>query len=237
MENGRTTSRSALESLHCGQRRQTRSLILNESAMRNVSCHLLRQVFLAMMLLMPLQATLAQGTTSLDAARLAPLADGDANSRLHVIAQLGLSSDPAAIRILEALASEQLLATPEGEILIPTDDGGVWDPLTRSERAAPNDVALVAVNNRLRRAVNGALAAARLFSDDPQARLAAAKRLQQSADASTLPVLLKARSSEKDGEVRRAVDIALATLELKSDDAARRKVAADVLGSSNNGEF
>lgn len=211
---------------------------MNESAkIYGAFKHFGLRLVLAMLLLMPMHLALADGTAKLDASLLASLADGDAGAKLQAITQLGQLSDPAAAQVLKALGSESLLATPQGEVLIRTDAGKALDPLSGLESALPDSAEAIVVNNRLRRAINSALAATDLFSDRPATRLAAAKRMQQSADASVITLLEKARAGETQGEVRDALDIALATSALKSSDPAKRLNAVGILGDSGNGAF
>jgi urea transport system permease protein len=211
---------------------------LNESAKIYGACkHFGLRLVLAMLLLMPMHLALAEESAKVDASLLASLASGDAGAKLQAITQLGQLSDPAAAQVLKALGSESLLATPQGEVLIRTDAGRVRDPLSGLESALPDSAEAIVVNNRLRRAINSALAATDLFSDHPATRVAAAKRMQQSGDASIITLLEKARAGETQGEVRNALDIALATSALKSGDPAKRLNAVRILGDSGNGAF
>ena len=206
--------------------------------MSHVACkHFWRQLVLALLLLIPMHLALAEGAAKLDAALLSPLADGDTNAKLQAISQLGQVSDPAAAQVLNALGSDRLVVTPEGGILVQTGEGRAWDPISGNESALPATVEAITITNRLRRAINSALAATDLFSEDPRARLAAAKRMQQSGDATTVALLKNARSRENDSDVQDALDIALATSALKSADAAQRRNAVGILGSSGNGAF
>lgn len=196
-----------------------------------------RRLVLATLLLIPMYGALAGESATLDAALLAPLADGDTTAKLRVISQLGQLPDPAAAQVLKALASERLLVTPQGDILLLTEDGRAWNPLAQEASAPPAVADTIIINNRLRGAINGALAATELFSDDPRARLAAANRLQNSTDPSTVTLLATARSAETHQDVRRALDLALAVLALKSDGANQRRAAVTLLGDAGNGAF
>src|SRR5690606_12890609 len=115
---------------------------------------------------------------------LAPLADGDTDAKLRVISQLGQLANPRAAQVLEALSSASLHTTPEGRVLIAHDGKPAIDAVTGEELDVPADASTVMINNRLRRAITGALAISQLFSDDAQVRLSAAKRMQQSTDTS-----------------------------------------------------
>src|SRR5690606_38235727 len=138
------------------------------SAMNYVACQKFwRRLVLATLLLIPMYGALAGESATLDAALLAPLADGDTTAKLRVISQLGQLPDPAAAQVLKALAGERLLVTPQGDILLLTEDGRAWNPLAQEASAPPAVADTIIINNRLRGAINGALAATELFSDDP----------------------------------------------------------------------
>jgi len=174
-----------------------------------------------------------------DAAMLAPLAASDTDAKLVAIAALGQLPDPAAARVLEALNTGALFATPAGRVLIgPGSAGGAArDPIDGSTLAMPADASAITINNRLRRAIAGALAASRLFADDVQVRLQAAQRLQSGSDVALLPTLDAAREKEQHPAVREALDIARANLALQSDDPARRRSAAELLGNTESAAF
>ncbi|HEY9270801.1 urea ABC transporter permease subunit UrtB, partial [Achromobacter sp.] len=101
----------------------------------------------------------------------------------------------------------------------------------------PAGAGAISINNRLRRAIETALASSRLYSDQPAERLAAARRLQQTGDPARLPMLEKALTSEKNEAVRDALLIAQANLELKSSDPAKRRHAVELLGGTRNAAF
>ena len=202
----------------------------------------MRSAFLARLLLRLALAWLAGAwmpaatAAGLDPALLAPLADDDTGVRLEAIARLGLEPTPQAAAVLDALGSDRLYAAPDGRLLIDTGAGAV-DAATGQPAALPPEAGTVSVNNRLRRAIAAALAASRLHAPDAAQRLAAAKRLQRGTDATALPMLEKALSEERDGEVRAALEIAVATLQLQSDDPGVRRQAAETLGHSGNAAF
>ncbi|MGP1613673.1 MAG: HEAT repeat domain-containing protein, partial [Pollutimonas bauzanensis] len=196
-----------------------------------------RRAVLVMLMLTLAPCALAAETANIDAALLAPLADGDTGAKLQAISQLGQLPHPMAAQILEALASENLYATPGGRILILLGDKRAMDPVAGEQLDLPADADSIVINNRLRRAITGALAVSQLFSENPQVRLAAARRLQQSGDASTVALIAQALAKETNPDVRAALEIAHASLELKSPDPALRKHAAEALGNTNNGAF
>lgn len=198
--------------------------------------HFLRRSILAWLLAMPLLAAPA-AAAGVDPALLAPLAGDDTDAKLQAIAALGQHPDPLAAAVLQALGNDQLYATADGRVLIGQDDTRATDPVTGAAVDLPADSGTVSINNRLRRAIQAALAGSRLFSDQPEERLSAARRLQQTGDPARLPMLEKALASEKNEAVREALLIAQANLELKSTDPAKRLHAVEVLGETRNAAF
>jgi urea transport system permease protein len=188
---------------------------------------------IAWLLAAPVAAAFGAG---LDTALLAPLAGDETDAKLQAIGQLGQSTDPAAAQVLEALGSDRLYATPDGRVLLDTGKGAL-DPATGHATAMPPDAGPVTINNRLRRAIDGALAESRLHAADPAQRLAAAQRLQQTSQESVLPLIVQALDREKDPQVKSALEIAQANLELQSRDAAVRRHAVQILGRSEHSSF
>ncbi|ARP93929.1 urea ABC transporter permease subunit UrtB [Bordetella genomosp. 13] len=177
------------------------------------------------------------GAEGLDPAMLAPLAGDDTDAKLQAINGLGRLPEPRAAEVLQALGAGQLLATPAGRVLIEREGGQALDPATGEALAQPDDADAVMINNRLRRAISAALATSQLYSKQSAERLAAAQRLQQSSDASRLPLLAQALKRENDPQVRSALEVAQARLQLASDDPAVRRAAAQALGETRNAAF
>lgn len=196
----------------------------------------LRHLLLAWLLALPALAAQA-AAPGVDPALLAPLAGDDTDARLQAIAALGQQPGPGAAAVLQALGNDQLYALPDGRVLIGDGKGQATDPATGTTLPMPAEASGIGINNRLRRAIEAALAGSRLFSDNPQERLTAARRLQQTGDPARLPLLEKALAAEKDAAVRAALEIAQANLELKSADPAVRRHAVDLLGRTDNAAF
>lgn len=175
----------------------------------------------------------------LDAALLAPLAGDDSEARVAAIAALGALPDPGAATVLQALGEDRLYVTAAGRILVGGADAQApaTDPTSGERVALPADAQTISINNRLRRAIQGALAGSQLHAADPAARLAAARRLQQSNDPARLPLIAQALAREQHAEVRAALELAQAKLELASPDASVRRHAVELLGRANNAAF
>jgi urea transport system permease protein len=143
---------------------------------------------------------------ALDRAALEKLAEGSNDEKIEAMGALVAEGDPAAIGVLQQFA--------KGEVEI---DG------KKSE---------VVVNNRLRSAVADSLAALRLLAPDRATRFAAAKELAGGADAKMLPLVKKALDNEGDPEIRPLLEMAQASMQVKSGDKAQRPAAIGLLGGS-----
>jgi urea transport system permease protein len=90
------------------------------------------------------------------------------------------------------------------------------------------------VNNRLRGAVQGALAALKLVSSDRETRFAAVKELAGGAEEAMLPLVNKALEKETDPAIKILLVQIAATLELKSGTKESRIAAIRTLAESSN---
>src|SRR5688572_4434834 len=141
---------------------------------------------------------------------------GDNDAKIAAINAIAATGDPDALALLKSMADGELKVDGEEVIL----------------------------NNRVRRELEGALAALRLVSPDRDARLAAAKSLAGGADASVnpdpvggnprLPLVKKALEKETDPDIRATLGHIAATMELKSADKATRIAAIRTLGESSD---
>ena len=223
--------RPALEPVYPGQRRQAGPL-RETAAMRNAAiARYLRRLLLALFLAWPALPVAAAGVGQ---DLLAPLAGDDTDARLRAIAALGALPGGEGAAVLRALGADQLYAAPDGRVLI-GDGARATDPASGAALELPAGSASIGINNRLRRAIEAALAGA--HAADAGARLAAARRLQQTNDPSRLPLIAQALATERDPTVRAALEIAQARLELQSADPAARRHAVELLGRSDDAAF
>src|SRR5262249_21129886 len=137
------------------------------------------------LLLALLLAAFARPAAALDRAAVEKLAYGDSEERLAAIAAIVAEGDPRALAIFQALADGDLRVTPEqaarGGLIV---KGAEANDAATGDKVAPVPEGLdeVRLNNRLRGAVQGALAALKLGSSDQAVRLAAVKELAGGAD-------------------------------------------------------
>lgn len=190
---------------------------------------------LALLLVLPLQAVSA--AELLDRQVLAGLAGDSNDEKVTSITALGQLSTPAAAKVLAALGDGSVLIASDGTVLLAVGNNQVLNPSTGETSATPSGAQAFTLNNRLRRALQSAQASSELFSTDRNIRLTAAARLQKEADASRAPMIERALESEKDPQVKQALDTALASAAIKSADPKLRLKAVVTLGESKNAIF
>ncbi|MFP3516019.1 urea ABC transporter permease subunit UrtB [Pseudomonas sp. SIMBA_077] len=104
--------------------------------------------------------------------------------------------------------------------------------LQQGQITVDGDVKTLRLNNRLRGLVETALASHQLLAADPKLRLGAAQQLQKSAKPAQLKFLDQQLAAETDSDVRAALSLALANLQLVAPDPAVRLSAVRLLGET-----
>ncbi len=188
----------------------------------------MRLILLAWLALCALAASAA-----LDPATVSKLAFGESDDKVAAVAELVASGDERATPLLKALVDGEV-QTAGKQVLI-VHDGAASDAASGAAvTPLPEAREDVIVNNRLRREVDGALAALKLTSPDRAVRAAALKELSGGADHAMLPLVRKALAKESDPELKARLEDIAAALELKSGDKATRLAAVKLLGNSGN---
>jgi urea transport system permease protein len=167
-------------------------------------------------------------------ADVAALAGADSAAVGAAIERMSGAADPRALPILEALDSGTLRIDANGHPFI-ADGGKVTDALAGNgggATAPSGALSTPAVDNTVRRSLQPALAALRLSSPDPKIRLAAAQELAKRSSDEAIALLRTALAREKDDSVKRAIELALAEVDLDSKDATRRLAAIETIGKS-----
>lgn len=153
------------------------------------------------------------------------------SDKVEAVQALGAFGDGRAVPALKALADGRLV-TVGGKVAI--SDGNA---LTDAASGAPlpaADAERVRVNNRLRGAVQSALAGLQLFSPNPADRLAAAREAAKSPVAGSIPALEKALGTETVSNVKVALRLALVSAQLVGGGNADRLIAIDGLKDSSD---
>jgi urea transport system permease protein len=161
----------------------------------------------------------------------AQLGSDDRKVMQAAIVALGNRDEPAAQRVLEALEAEHLRVSTTGQPLVLDPKSQRWvDTITGHPIGEANGLKQPLVTNTLRRSLTIALAQLRLRSKDPEVRLAAAEVLAAEATPALTPTIRRALGREGDARVRKRLALALAQVDLRSDDRARRLAAVRAVG-------
>ncbi len=164
------------------------------------------------------------------------LAAGDSDARIATLNRLATEPDDQAQALMKAMADGAVKVLGE-QVLIVADDGSTTNAVTGAAVAANEEAQDAIVNNRMRGAIEAAMAVRQLFGADVAAQREAASLLQRAAfdepDASQIPLIEKALAGQLDTQARDSLDLALAALELAADDEAKRLSAARALGDKS----
>lgn len=176
----------------------------------------------------------AASAHALTPAEALTLAAGDSDERIATLNRLAAAADEKGLALIQALSEDAVKVQGE-QVLIVAADGSATDAVTGAA-ATPTDTAEDAVvNNRLRGALETALATRALFGTDATLQREAAGLLQRAAfdapDASQLPLVDKALAGTLDPKARDLLEQARAAMQLASDDEAQRLAAAQTLGN------
>jgi urea transport system permease protein len=170
---------------------------------------------------------------ALDAVAVKQLTAEDGDTKLAAINRLVTAGDTAAIPLFQAMQDDALQVF-NGRVVIVTGDG-VKDAVSgETLAAAPDKLESIIVNNRIRGALDSAIAALRLVAPQREERLAAAKAVAADASAEMLPLIERALEKETDAEVKALLAQAAAAIGLKSPAAERRRQAVQMLALSEN---
>jgi urea transport system permease protein len=159
----------------------------------------------------------------------AQLGSEDRKLMQTAITTLGASGDSAALRVLRALEAGKLRIAGSGQALV-TDAGKLTDAFSGKTVAGAGDLKEPLVTNTVRRSLNTAIAQLELGSNDAGVRLHAADIVSESPTAEMAPALRKALQHEADGQVRKKLALALAQVDLQSEDAKLRLSAVHTIG-------
>ena len=169
---------------------------------------------------------------ALDPQLVAKLASGDGDEKAAAVNALVATGDPQAAVVLKALVDGELQVAEGRVLMVQADaakDAATGEKVARLPEAREDVVA----NNRLRGEIEGALAALRLTSPDHSVRAAAVRELAAGADPAMRPLIAKAFAAEKDPELRDALGLVAAALDLHVEDRAVRLDAVKRLAESS----
>jgi urea transport system permease protein len=170
---------------------------------------------------------------ALDPAAVRQLAAEDGDAKLAAINRLVTEGDVAAIPLFQAMQDDALQIFI-GRVVIVAGDGAKDAVTGEALDAPPDQLETIIVNNRIRGALDSAIASLRLVAPDPRERLAAARAVAADAGEEMLPLIERALAKETDPEVKALLAQAGAAIALKSPDADRRRQAVQLLAQSKD---
>jgi urea transport system permease protein len=152
------------------------------------------------------------------------LATGDKAKMAAAVDLIAKSSDPAALALLEALAKDALKIDAAGSPFV-VGEGGALSPLFAADARPSGALSTPLVDNRMRRQLEPALASLKLGFPDPKVRLAAAKDLAKSRNDDLAPLIRAAAAKETDADIKAAMQLALAQIDLHGSDRKLKLMA------------
>jgi urea transport system permease protein len=187
----------------------------------------------AVLLVLLLVVFVSRGAAAMDTVIHDALVFGESDERSAAIAKLVESADARGVTLLEALIEGEVYTA--GKRILIVKGSTVTDGVT-GERVSPPPALReeVTTNNRLRREIGGALNALNLLSQEGSVRLAAAKKLAESADDAPLGIVRKVLADEKDAAIRAILTAIVASAGLKSESAPERIAAVQALEQSSH---
>ena len=188
-----------------------------------------KQLIILLFCLLPALPALA----ALDPAVIKQLAAEDSDAKIAAIQQLGASGDRDALKVLKALAGDELFVASDKVFLL--DGETAVDAATGAKiEPAPETYDSVTINNRIRAELDNVIASLRLLSKEREVRLAAAQELQSGVGIEMASVLAKALATESDPEIKKLLKFAHAQANLNSTDADARLAAVQALAENAN---
>lgn len=160
---------------------------------------------------------------------IADLGGTDRAKTQTAIEALGTRSDATALSVLEALEEKRLRVSDDGRAFIKDAQGSATDALTGESVELPDDAKMPLLTNTLRRALSSSLAQLRLRSKDGAVRLRAAEVVARSPAPEMIGTLRDALSREDDRRVKQQLSLAVARIDLESDNRTLRLAAVKTI--------
>jgi urea transport system permease protein len=174
----------------------------------------------------------AGAAEALPAPQALAIAAGDSDQRIAALNAAVARGDDRLAAFVQALLDDEVKVA--GDKVFIVHDGKASDAATGAEAALPEGAEDVTNNNRMRGALEAALAGLRVFSPDLAVRTAAVAELAKaSLDESQLPLIEKAFAAEANPGLKSQLERMRATILVSSSDRGKRLAAANELAGSN----
>ena len=152
---------------------------------------------------------------------------------------LGNMGNPAAIPVMEALKEKRLRISDNDSLIILNEakDKG-YDALTgQPVELGSLNLRKPRINNAVRRLLSTAIGKLKLFSDDSEIRLSAARDLLKRSSNNLVELIEKALKKETEDEIRNLFLLVLAKEGLNSDDKSKRLQSIKTITTLGNNDF
>ena len=160
------------------------------------------------------------------------IASGENDARIAALNAAAAGGDARLAAFVQALLDDKVKVA-DGKAFVVEADGAATDAASGAKATAPETAEDVTNNNRMRGALEAALAALKVFSPDPAVRRAAVAELgKASLDENALPMLDKALAAETDAGAKATLERLRASVLVASPDKVKRLAAARELGES-----
>ena len=173
------------------------------------------------------------GAQALTPQQARSIATGDSDERIAAMQAALAAADTGLAPLAQALLDDAVKITPEQVLIV--RDGQATDAASGQRVASVPETAEDPVNNnRIRRALQSALASLQLFSPDRAQRAAAITQLRDQADEGLMPLLDKAEAAEPDAALKKQLSLLKAGVLVSSTDTDKRLAAARLLEASDD---
>jgi len=165
------------------------------------------------------------------------LAGTDRTALQSSVDQIAARRDVEGLAVLVALLDGKLRVDATGAAYAAEEDGSLVPLIAGIPQTPAGELTSPMVDNRLRRVLEPAIASARLQSPERSIRLAAAIDLSKQKNAELAPLVRKALSAEKDEDIRENLGLALAQVDLSSENTELRLQALSAIESAADAQF
>ena len=163
---------------------------------------------------------------------VAGLASEDRDQLGATILELGASTEPRALTVLQALDKGNVRIDAQGTVLLQVDGGSI-DPRTGAPASAHGALRSPPLNNRVRKSLTLALARSELRSTDTELRLNAATTLAKDPSADLVADMRAALAKETDSSIAELLTTSIASLDLSSTDPSLQLGALRAIGDND----
>ncbi len=159
------------------------------------------------------------------------IAQGESDARIAALNEVVVAADPALAGYVQSLLADEVKVAG-GKVFV-VHDGKSTDAATGAAATLPDGAEDVVNPNRVRRELESALAALKLFSPDRAERAKAVTELKDQADEGKLVLIEKAEKTETDASIKAQLELLKAAVLISSADKAKRLAAATLLAGSD----